>query len=159
MNLQHLPFLAAIATRTAIVLIWLFLGLRIMGKRQVGQMNVYDLALLMALANAVQNAMTSGKGDLSVGIVSAGTLLGMGWLASRLFIRLPNLEERVVGTPTVLLHDGHIERENMRREHLSDRELMAALRQTGLPDPNEVKLAVLEVDGSISVVPRLHEAD
>src|SRR5215472_6772889 len=106
MTANHLPFLLAIAVRTGIILVWLFLGLRLIGKRQIGQMNIYDLALIMALANAVQNAMTGGKGDLSVGLVSAGTLLVIGWILSMLFLRLPKLEERVIGTTTVLIHEG-----------------------------------------------------
>src|SRR5262249_30937521 len=129
-------------------------GLRALGKRQVGQMNIYDLALIMALANSVQNAMTSGKGDLSVGLVSAGTLLVIGWAISMLFIRMPKLEERLIGTPTVLIHEGHIEHEHLRREHIAMEELLAVVRQHGLPDPRDVKLAVLEVDGSISIVPK-----
>ena len=154
MGAHHAAFLAAISIRTGIVLAWLFFGLRVLGKRHVGQMNIYDLALIMALANSVQNAMTNGKGDLSIGLVSAGTLLLIGWTASVLFLRLPKLEDRLIGTPTVLIHNGHIEREHLRREHVTETELMTAIRQYGLPDTNDVKLAVLEVDGSISIVPR-----
>lgn len=154
MTFHSLPFLLATAARTGIVLLWLFLGMRLLGKRHVSQMSIYDLALVMALANAVQNAMTGSKGDLSVGLVSAGTLLGIGWAISRLFVRMPSLEQRVIGTPTVLIHEGHMEREQMRREHVTEAELLAAVRQYGLPDPREVKLAVLEVDGSISIVPK-----
>lgn len=150
----HLSFLSAIAVRTALVLGWLFLGLRLLGKRHVSPMNVCDLAFIMALANAVQNAMTGGKGDLSVGVVSAGTLLFLGWLVTRLFLRAPQLEARIIGTPTILIHDGHIERKNLRREHVTLRELMQALREHDLPDPCDVRLAVLEVDGSINVVPK-----
>lgn len=154
MTAHHTAFLAAIAIRTGIVLVWLFLGLRMLGKRHVGQMNIYDLALIMALANSVQNAMTGGKGDLSVGLVSAGTLLFIGWAISMLFIRLPKLEDRLIGTPTVLIHEGHIEWDHMQKEQVTETELMTAIRQNGLPDNNDVELAVLEVDGSISIVPK-----
>ena len=154
MTLQHLPFLLAIAVRTTIVLLWLFLGLRALGKRHVNPMNVCDLAFLMAMANAVQNAMTGGKGDLSVGIVSAGTLLLIGYVATRLFLRSPQLEERLIGTPTVLIHDGKIERGHLQHEGVTETELLRVLREHNVPDPSDVRLAVLEVDGSISVVPR-----
>src|SRR5947209_12642794 len=101
-------FLVAIACRTAIVLFGLTIGLRLLGKRQIGQMNVYDLVLVMALANAVQNAMTLGRGELSVGVVSAGVLLLVGRLLTSLFLRRPHLGERWVGTPTVIIDHGRL---------------------------------------------------
>jgi uncharacterized membrane protein YcaP (DUF421 family) len=154
MTSQHLPFLLAIVVRTTLILIWLFVGLRALGKRHVNPMNVCDLAFLMAMANAVQNAMTAGKGDLSVGVASACALLAAGYILTSLFVRKPKLEERLVGTPTVLIHDGKIEMGQLRREGVSLQELMRALREHDVPDPSDVRLAVLEVDGSLSIVPR-----
>jgi uncharacterized membrane protein YcaP (DUF421 family) len=147
-------FLSTIAARTAIVLLVLIGGLRLLGKRQIGQMNIYDLAMIMALANAVQNAMTNGKGDLGVGLVSAGTLLGIGALLTLVFVRLPKLEERLVGTPTLIVNDGKILPDRMRRECVTQDELMQVLREHGLTDIREVLLATLEVDGTISIVPK-----
>lgn len=154
MTHAFLGFLLAIAARTAIVAICLTIGLRVLGKRQLAQINVYDLALIMALANAVQNAMTHGSGNLSVGFVSAGTLLIFGWLMARLFVRSNRLYEHIVGTPTLMISDGELIPDNMRREHITEEQVMTALRQHGLTDPADVKLAVLEVDGSLSVVPQ-----
>lgn len=147
-------FLLTIGIRSGLVLLFLIAGLRWMGKRQIGQMNVYDLVLVMALANAVQNAMTAGKGDLSVGLVSAGTLLVIGRALTALFVRRPDVEERLVGTPTLIINDGHLVREHMQREQVTEEQVMTALREHELTDPSEAKLAVLEVDGSLSVVPR-----
>jgi uncharacterized membrane protein YcaP (DUF421 family) len=147
-------FLSTIAARTAIVLLFLVVGLRLMGKRQIGQMNIYDLVLVMALANGVQNAMTAGRGELSIGIVSAGTLILIGrWLTSA-FVRHPRLEERLIGTPTVIINDGQLVRDHMRREHITEEQVQTALRQHGLEKPEEARMAVLEVDGTLSVVPR-----
>ena len=98
--------------------------------------------------------MTKGSGDLTVGLVSAGVLLLTGRALSLLFIRVPKLEERLVGTPTVLIHDGEIAEESLRREHVSEEQLLAALRQHGLNAPAQAKIAVLEIDGSISIIPR-----
>ncbi len=154
MSHAYIDFLVKIGVRSAIVLLWLVLGFRLLGKRQMGQMNIYDLAMVMLLANAVQNAMTMGKGEVLVGVVSAGALILLGRLLSALFVRLPKLEERLVGTPTVVIQHGQLVRENMRREHISEDEVMAALRVHGLGDPKDAQLAVLEVDGTLSVVPR-----
>ena len=147
-------FLSTIAARTLIVLACIMFGFRILGKRQIGQMNIYDLALVMAIANAVQNAMTHGNGNLSVGVISAGTLLLTGWVLTVVFVRLPKLEERMIGTPTLLVNEGHIFEERMRRERVTQECLMTVLRQHGLTDINQVLMAVLEVDGSISIIPR-----
>jgi uncharacterized membrane protein YcaP (DUF421 family) len=82
-------FLAAIATRTAIVLLALFAGLRLLGKRSIGEMNIYDLLLILMVANAVQNSMTQGIGPLLVAFVAGATLLLVGWSLSELFVRRP----------------------------------------------------------------------
>jgi uncharacterized membrane protein YcaP (DUF421 family) len=147
-------FLTTIATRTAIVMFILIGGLRLFGKRQIGQMNIYDLAMVMALANGVQNAMTNGSGKLAAGIVSAGTLLLLGALLTALFVRLPKLEDRLVGSPTLLVNDGHILQDRMRRECVTEAQLMQVMREHGLTDVHEVMIAMLEVDGTISLVPK-----
>jgi uncharacterized membrane protein YcaP (DUF421 family) len=153
MHGDYLHFLFSIGVRTAVVLLWLTIGLRLLGKRYVGQMNVYDLVFIMCLANAVQNAMTAGKGELSVGLTSAAVLIGAGRILSEIFVRAPKLERRFVGTPTPLISDGRLIDRHMRRERVSEDELLAALRQHGLERPDQVKLAILEVDGTLSVVP------
>ena len=154
MTHAYFYFSTLLAARTLLVAICLIVGFRLLGKRQIGQMNVYDLAMVMAVANGVQNAMTSGKGDLSVGIVCAGTLLLFGRVISMIFVRWTKLEHALAGMPTVMIIDGKMNLAHMKRERVTEDELMAALRMHGLCDPDEAKLAVLEVDGSLSIVPR-----
>ena len=79
---DNLWFWSTIAARTLVVLFALVVGLRLLGKRQIGQMNIYDLALVMLLANGVQNAMTKGSGFLGAGMFSAGALFIAGWTLS-----------------------------------------------------------------------------
>lgn len=141
------------AAKTAVVLILLFLAFRFLGKRQVGQLNIYDLAMIIALANAVQNAMTAGKGDLSVGITASATLLLVGAAMTKLFMRSKRAERLLIGMPTVILNRGKVLKHRMRRERVTQEELLAAIRQHGLQSPSQVKMAVIEVDGSISVIP------
>jgi len=144
--------LSLIAGRTLVILFVLLAWIRLTGKRQVGGMNIFDLVLVLALANAVQNAMTSGSGDLWVGIVSAGTLFLAGRVLGILFTRRPLLEGRLVGVPVVIAQNGHLERGNMGREGITEDEVLAAIRSFGLAGLSDVKLAVLEEDGSLSVV-------
>lgn len=157
---DSLPWLlSTIAARTAIVLVVLLFGIRLFGRRQVGGMNVYDLVLVLALANAVQNAMTMGSGNIGVGLVSAATLLIVGRGLGSLFVRRPALEDRFVGTPKLIVNDGTLDRVAMRHEGVTEPEVLAAVRQYGLSDINEVKLAVLEVDGTLSVVAKPKPSD
>jgi uncharacterized membrane protein YcaP (DUF421 family) len=153
---NYLYFLSLLAARTVIVFFATAIGLRVLGKRQIGQFTIYDLAMIMALANAVQNAMTSGAGDLTVGFVCAGALLILGRLAAVLFVRWPKLEANACGTPRVLINEGEIIPASMAREHVSHEQLTAALRLHGVRHISDVKLAVLEIDGTLSIVPKEH---
>ncbi len=147
-------FLPAIALRTFIVVIALVLGLKLMGKRQLGQMNIYDLVLIMLLANAGQNAMTQASGYILPGLVSSAVLFLSGWTITKAFAASPELEKRIVGSSVLLLNDGAILKENLKKEKVTFDEVMAAIRQHGLEHVNQVQMAVLETDGTISVIPK-----
>jgi uncharacterized membrane protein YcaP (DUF421 family) len=150
--------LAAIAVRTAMVLVGLVIGVRVFGRRQAGEMNVYDLLLILMMANAVQNAMTKANGNLLVAFTSAGTLLLLGWLIGAVIARRPWLRAKLLGSPTVIIHDGQIVRANVKREGLTEDEVATELRKRGLTEIDAVRLAILEIDGSLSVVPKDHAA-
>jgi uncharacterized membrane protein YcaP (DUF421 family) len=149
----YLYFLSLIAVRTSIVFFATVIGLRLLGKRQIGQVNIYDLAMIMALANAVQNAMTSGTGNLTTGIVCAGVLLLLGRAMSGAFVRWPKVEQNLCGTPTVLVSEGKIVHPHLVRCGVTNEQLDGALRQHGFTDISQAKMAVLEIDGSLSIVP------
>ena len=146
--------LAAVAVRTLIVLVATVAGVRLFGRRQMGGLDVQDLLVVLLMANAVQNAMTQARGGLLVGVVSAGALIGATWLLGRLFAARPRLEERLMGAPVLLVRDGELLKRSFRREGITEAEVMAAIREYGLADPRDVRVAVLEMDGSITVVPR-----
>jgi uncharacterized membrane protein YcaP (DUF421 family) len=142
------------AAKAAVVLIFLAIAYRLLGKRDVGQFNLYDLVTVIALSNAVQNAMTAGRGDLATGLSAAFSLLAVGYLVSRVFIDHPVARRLACGVPVLLLSDGHVLTDRLKREHVSIEELDAVIRTHGLESKSEVALAVLEVDGSISIVPK-----
>lgn len=153
MNDGGLVVLTAIAARTALVLLALVVGVRVSGKRHIGELNVYDLVLVLVVASAVQNAMTKANSRVTVALVSAGTLMLLGWLVAKADTRWPGLERRVMGAPTVVVQNGRLNRRNIRREGVTEEEVLAAAREQGLADLADVRLAVLELDGAISVVP------
>jgi uncharacterized membrane protein YcaP (DUF421 family) len=136
-----------------IIMVVLVVGFRLFGKREAAQLNVYDLAMLMALANAVQNAMTEGLGNLPIGLATSTAVVIAAWVLSRLLLRRPGVEERFVGTPTVLVNNGRVVSAALRRQQVTREELGDALRQRGVDKPRDARLVVLEIDGSISVVP------
>ncbi len=150
-------FLAAIAVRTAVIFLVLVVGVRLTGRRQAGELNAHDVLMALLIANAVQNGMTKGDGRLAVALVSAGTLLVLGTLFAAVQSRYPACEKLVAGEPTVLVEGGRLVRANLRREGVTEGDLMAAVRDQGLADLSGVRLAVLEIDGSISVIPRAQQ--
>jgi uncharacterized membrane protein YcaP (DUF421 family) len=131
----------------------LLMGLRLAGKRELGQMTIFDLVVLLLLANAVQNAMVGPDTSLTGGLLAAGALLAMNLIVAQLGIRWPRLRRFVEGSPTVLILHGQVLARHLQREGIDQDELAAALREHGVAEVSQVEMAVLEIDGSISVVP------
>ncbi len=142
-----------IPVRTLIIYIVVLIGLRVSGKRQMGQMTPFDLVLLLLISNAVQNAMTGPDTSLLGGILAAATLLIANQVVGYARNRVPRLRRFIVGSPTILIQDGELLHKNLEHEELPEDEVLVALREHGIEDVADVELATLEVDGSISVVP------
>lgn len=143
-----------IAGKTAVVYLFLVGGLRLLGKRQLGQMNLYDLVLIIVLANAVQNAMVGDDNTLVGGLIAATTLLILSRIFALLISRSPAIERVMVGEPVLIVTDGKAIRPAMLREGVTDDQLAAAMREHGLDQIGDVQMAILEVDGTISIVPQ-----
>jgi len=142
--------LLEIVLRTGVIYLLVLIGVRLSGKREVGQMTPFDLTLLLLLSNSVQNAMTGPDTSLAGGAVAAGTLLVMNYVVANLSGRSRKMRRLIEGQPSLLVHDGKVIDEHMARERVSMDELHRALREHGIQSCDQVALAVLEVDGSIS---------
>ena len=142
-----------ILIRTLAVYLVVLVGLRISGKREIGQMTVFDLVVLLLIANAVQNAMVGPDTSLIGGILAAVVLLLVNAMVARLRLRWPRLRRWVEGTPTLLVLHGEVIPQHMRQEGIDEESLLTALREHGVAEMSGVEMAVLEIDGSISVVP------
>jgi len=142
-----------IVLRTAAVYLAILLGLRLAGKREIGQMTVFDLVVLLLIANAVQNAMVGPDTSLTGGILAAGLLLALNAAVARSRLRWPRLRRLIEGSPTLLVLHGEVLAEHVRREGLDEETLEAVVREHGVADLSQVEMAVLEIDGSISVIP------
>ena len=143
-----------IVFRSAVVYAFILAGLRLSGKREVGQMSPFDLVLLLLISNAVQNAMVGPNTTLAGGLAAAATLLAINLVLTRLAFRGGRLGSVLRGSPTLLVHDGKLVPEHLRRERLTLDDLNQAFREHGIADISDVQTAVLEVDGSISVLHR-----
>jgi uncharacterized membrane protein YcaP (DUF421 family) len=144
----------AIAAKTALIYLFLVAGLRLLGKRELGQMNIYDLVLVIVLANSVQNAMVGDDNTLAGGLVAATVLLILNRIFTLIVGRSRRLEHYLVGEPLLILNNGNLIREPMQREGVTVEQVQAALREHGLDRLDQARMCVLEVDGSISVVPK-----
>ena len=139
-----------IVLRTAAIYLVVLIGVRLSGKREVGQMTPFDLVLLLLLSNSVQNAMTGPDTSVFGGIAAACTLLILNYCVADISGANRRFRRMIQGEPSLLIHDGKINEAHLAKEHVSMDELHRALREHGISECHQVALAVLEVDGSIS---------
>lgn len=152
--MPHLTPLLEVAGRTLVVYLFLVGGLRLAGKREIGQMTTFDLVVILVLANAVQNAMVGADTSLTAGLVAAATLLVVNRGMNALRTRLPWMARWFGALPTLLIEDGRFRSEAIRREEIGEDEIRMALREHGIEEPAQVSRAYLESDGTISVIPK-----
>jgi uncharacterized membrane protein YcaP (DUF421 family) len=144
--------LLTIALRTSVVYLALLLGLRLTGTRQLGQMSAFDLVLLLIISNAVQNAMVGPDTTLAGGLVAAGVLIGWHAVIDRVRRRSRGVARWLSGEGIMLVNHGTVLEEHARRAGISRDDLLQALREHGVSSVTDVRLAVLEPDGAISVI-------
>jgi uncharacterized membrane protein YcaP (DUF421 family) len=143
-----------LAIRSAAIYLALIVVLRLFGKREIGQFTLFDLALILLIANAVQPAMTGSDTSLLGGLIIIATLVAVNRGIGVARARVPFIEALLESQPTILARDGSWIPAAMEHEELTVEDAEMALREHGFADVTEVRLAVLEADGSISVIPR-----
>jgi len=147
-----------IIIRATVVYVAVVLAMRLTGRRSLGQRNAVDLVLILIVANAVQNAMIGADTSLVGGLIAAATLFVVDSGMNRLLRRNSRLKAVFTGSPVVLVNHGQVIESNLKRESITDDELMEALREHGIEAISQVKLGVLEMDGSLSIVPSTSES-
>jgi uncharacterized membrane protein YcaP (DUF421 family) len=146
----HLPLLEKIL-RPVIVYLCLVLFLRLFGKRELAQLNPFDLVVLLCLSNTVQNSIIGDDNSVSGGIVGVFALLSINYLVSRIVFRVPKLNNMLQGNETVLIRHGKVDWEAMKQEALTELELKSVLHKQGLGDYSQVEKCVLEGNGNFYV--------
>jgi uncharacterized membrane protein YcaP (DUF421 family) len=134
--------------RPVIVYLCLILFLRLFGKRELAQLNPFDLVVLLSLSNTVQNAMIGDDNSVSGGVIGAFSLLAINWLLTRMLFRSPELSRVLEGSETVLIKRGVVDWEATKREALTETELRSVLHKQGFDRYEEVEKCVLEPNGS-----------
>lgn len=144
--------------RGLIVYLFLIVILRVTGKRQIGQMSPFDLVLLLVLSNAVQNSMNGGDNSVAAGLILSVTLVAVNWITAYATYRSKAAERLIEGVPQILVHNGKIYGKALEQAQLTREELMSAIRTEGYTDIRSIRTAILENDGTISVIPQRNPA-
>jgi len=145
-----------IALRCAAIYLVLLLGLRLFGKREVGQFTLFDLVFVLLVANAVQPSMTGPDTSLTGGLLIIIVLIGLNFVVSWLRVNSPAFNRLVEPRSAVVARDGKWDAAQLKRQGITDEDCGAALREHGVSSVAETTLVVLEADGSLSVVPKDH---
>jgi uncharacterized membrane protein YcaP (DUF421 family) len=138
--------------RAVVIYVALLLALRLFGKREVGQFTLYDLVFILLVANALQPAITGPDTSVVGGIVLIVALVGVNYLVGKLD-NMPRFHQLFTPAPAVIVKDGKYLTNVMNREGVDQKEVEMSMREHGITDMKEVQLAVLEADGTISIVP------
>lgn len=136
--------------RAIVVYAFLIIGLRLSGKRELAQLNPFDLVVLLTLSNTVQNAIIGNDNSISGGLIGAAALLGVNYIVVRFMFFHPRMEKIIEGHPVSLLSGGKVKEDNLRQELISVSELRAAAHRQGFESLKDVESAVLEPGGAIS---------
>jgi len=136
--------------RPVFVYIFLIAGLRLAGKRELAQLNPFDLVVLLTISNTVQNAIIGDDNTVIGGLVGATTLLAVNFIVVRFLFRHPKLDRLAEGHATTLIHQGKLVRSQLSAEVISESELVAAARRQGFGHLGEIEEAVLEPGGIIT---------
>jgi uncharacterized membrane protein YcaP (DUF421 family) len=138
--------------RPWLVYIFLVIGLRLAGKRELAQLNTFDLIVLLTLSNTVQNAIIGDDNSVTGGVIGATSLLVVNYLVVRFLFRRTRLDRFLEGKPTLLIEKGRLLHKNLQRELITESELEAVAHKQGFRNLKDVESASLETGGSIAFI-------
>jgi uncharacterized membrane protein YcaP (DUF421 family) len=140
--------------RSLVVYLFLLLAFRLLGKRQVGQLTPFDLIVLLIISNVLQNAIIGPDNSLGGGLIGAAVVFLANYIVVEITFRSRRARRLLEAQPTLLVHNGRILHNNLASERVTLDDLNAALRRSGVTEVEQVRVAVLEENGGISVIPR-----
>ena len=152
MNLNYLLDLLVIMGKSSLIYVFIVVAIRLFGKKELAQLSVIDLVFILLISNAVQNAMVGSDNTVQGGIAAALGLFIINYLLKLLTYRSASFSKLVQGGAILLIYDGKMIEKNLKDAMITKEEVEAAVREHGVEKCSEVNLAVMEVDGNISVI-------
>jgi uncharacterized membrane protein YcaP (DUF421 family) len=145
------PYLDIII-RSAAVYFFMVIALRLFGKKELSQLNTADVILILLISNSVQNAMVGSNTSLYGGMAAATVLFTINFILKKLMFRFHKFSDFMQEKPEILIHDGNLDFKALSKLNISSDELKEAMREHGIEFFKDVKLAMLEIDGNISII-------
>jgi uncharacterized membrane protein YcaP (DUF421 family) len=151
-DMFHMPLsITEKILRPVIVYLFLVVFLRLFGKRELAQLNPFDLVVLLSLSNTVQNAMIGDDNSVSGGLIGAFALLAINWVLAWALFRSPKITAQLEGSPTTLIRDGVVDEAALNSQTLTHEDLISVLNRNGFNDPAEIQHCILEPNGTFYV--------
>lgn len=141
-----------IVIRSVCVYLFMIIAIRLFGKKELSQLNTADIILILLISNAVQNAMVGSNSSLQGGLVAALVLFVLNFILKKIMYNSKTFADLVQDKPEILIHDGIIDFKALAKLEITSQELEEVIREHGVEHFKEVKLAMLEIDGNISVI-------
>jgi len=141
-----------VAVRSLAVYLFMLVAIRLTGKKELSQLNTTDVVLILLISNAVQNAMVGSSTSLSTGLMAAGVLFLTNFGIKKLMYNNKKIRNLILSRPEILIHNGTLDTENLHKLGIDEDEIQESMREHGVDKIKDVKLAMLEIDGSISVI-------
>lgn len=141
-----------IALRSLSVYVFMLVAIRLTGKKELSQLNTIDVVLILLISNAVQNAMVGSNTSLLGGLAAAAVLFILNYVLKKVTFKSKKISNFIFQHPEVLIHNGILNFDKLSRLGISDDELKEAMREHGVEHYKDVKLAMFEVDGNISII-------
>lgn len=141
-----------IIIRSASVYLFMLIALRIFGKKELSQLNTADVILILLISNSVQNAMVGSNISLWGGLAAATVLFVINFVLKKLMYKYKKFSDFMIEKPEILIHDGNLDFKTLSKLNITSDELREAIREHGIENFSSVKLAMLEIDGNISII-------
>ncbi|RZK58228.1 MAG: DUF421 domain-containing protein [Pedobacter sp.] len=141
-----------IALRSLSVYVFMLIAIRLTGKKELSQLNTIDVVLILLISNAVQNAMVGNDTSLLGGLAAAAVLFILNYILKKVAFKSKKVRELIFEHPEILIHNGKLNFDKLSHLGISDEELKEAMREHGVEHYKDVKLAIFEVDGNISII-------
>ncbi|MBW4362511.1 DUF421 domain-containing protein [Flavobacterium taihuense] len=141
-----------IVIRSAAVYLFMVIALRLFGKKELSQLNTADVILILLISNSVQNAMVGNNTTLWGGLAAATILFAINYILKKLMFKYKKFSEFMLEKPEILIHNGTLDFDSLSKLNITSDELKEAMREHGVEYFKDVKLAMLEIDGNISII-------